>query len=217
MTVRIFQLDLDLVNMPTMSLPEEPPPATIPPPAVITPALPPPPAAKASAKRTMYRQSELMHLLEVMQAILPIGPTEWDMVVDAHSAQYEGRDLDSIKRKYTSLHRKKIPTGSPNIPPEVKLAKRVKYMIGDKAEIGDGTEEYNMLDDEPEDVEEYANTFVPPPAAVPVCLPPVTRPTPVTPKKMGLVPKTPPKLKEKNDFLALMHLQMQNDSKGLTR
>ena len=195
--------------MPTMSQQEYPPPAALP------PVLPLPAAklaAKAAVKRTMYRQDELMHLLEIMQSILPIGPNEWDMVVDAHSAKYEGRDLESLRRKYTSLHRKKMKTGSPNIPPEVLLAKKVKYMIGDKAEIGDGTEEYNMLDDETEDVEEDVDTFIPPPAAVPVLLPSITRPAPVTPKNMGLVPKTPPRLKEKNDFMAVMHLQMQNDS-----
>ena len=30
---------------------------------------------------------------------------------------------------------------------------------------------------------------------------------------MGLAPRTPPKIKEKNDFMAMMHLQMLNDSK----
>ena len=82
-------------------------------------------------------------------------------------------------------------------------------MISDKTEIGDGTEEFNMLD-ETEDMEEDVDTFVPPPAAVHVCLSPVTRPAPVTPKNMGLLPKTRPKQKEKNDFLAVTHLQMQN-------
>ena len=79
--------------MPTMSQQEYPPPAALPP-VLIPPAAKL--AAKAAVKRTMYRQDELMHLLEIMQSILPIGPNEWDMVADAHSAQYEGRDLDSL-------------------------------------------------------------------------------------------------------------------------
>ena len=128
-----------------------------------------------------------MHMLEVMHGILPIGPQEWDMVVEAHTAHYPGRDVESLRRKYTSLHRKKIPTGDPNIPPEVRLAKRVKHLIGDKAEVCDGTDEYNMIDagDEvPDDlVDEEEEIIVPPPASVPVDLPPATKPphVPVTP------------------------------------
>ena len=192
-----------------MSKPNNPPPALLPPPAV----------KSQPVKRTMYRQCELMHMLEVMHGILPIGPQEWDMVVEAHTAQYPGRDVESLRRKYTSLHRKKIPTGDPNIPPEVRLAKRVKHLIGDKAEVCDGTDEFNMIDagDEvPDDlVDEEKDIIVPPPASVPVDLSPATKPphVPVTPhKNMGLVAKSPPKIKEKIDFLEMMHLQMQADS-----
>ena len=95
--------------MPTMNKSDNHSPAALPPVAA-------PPAVKpAPAKRTKYRQCELMHMLEIMHSILPIGPMEWDLVVEAHTATYEGRDVDSIRRKYTSLHRRKIPTGDPNI------------------------------------------------------------------------------------------------------
>ena len=88
-----------------------------------------------------------MYLLSVLEEVLPIGPEEWDEVVNKHAVGCRwipGRDVDSIRRKFASLHRKQIPTGDPNMPEDVKLAKRIKYMIGDKANIGDGEEEYQL-------------------------------------------------------------------------
>ena len=78
-----------------------------------------------------------MHLLQIMETVVPIGPTEWDEVLDQHSEVFPRRDVDSLRRKYTTLHRKKIATGDPNMPLEVRLAKKVKYAISDKAELGD--------------------------------------------------------------------------------
>ena len=91
-----------------------------------------------------YSKDEVMYLLSVLEEVLPIGPDEWETVVTKHAIGYPGRDVDSIRRKFESLHRKQIPTGDPNMPEEVRLAKRVKYMIGDKANIGDGEEDYQL-------------------------------------------------------------------------
>lgn len=111
---------------------------------VPTPTVAPPLRLKAvSSKvgRTNYSRDELLHLFGVMERILPIGPEEWEQVVQEHSAVYSGRDVDSIRRKYTSLHRKQVPTGSPHMTPEIHAAKRIKYKIGDKADVGGGDDE----------------------------------------------------------------------------
>ena len=79
-----------------------------------------------------------------MERILPIGPDGWESVVQEHSETYPGCDVDSIRRKFTSMYRKKIPIGDPNMPVKVRMVKRVKYLIGDRASIGGGTEEYDM-------------------------------------------------------------------------
>ena len=50
----------------------------------------------------------------------------------------------SIQRKYHDLHRIKVPTGDPNCLEDVWRAKRVKYAIGDRAEVGSGEETYNL-------------------------------------------------------------------------
>ena len=88
--------------------------------------------------RTNYTKIEIKALLNILEDVLPIGPDQWNEVVETHSLNYPGRDVVSIRRKYSKLHRIQIPTGDPHCPPEVKQAKRIKYKIGEKAEIGDG-------------------------------------------------------------------------------
>ena len=43
-----------------------------------------------------------------------------------------------------TLQRKTIPTGDPTCPPEVKQAKRIKYKLGQKADLGDATEPFDL-------------------------------------------------------------------------
>lgn len=47
-------------------------------------------------------------------------------------------------KKFASIHRRKAPSGSPNIPPEVQLVKKFKKMIDDRALLGGGNEVYDM-------------------------------------------------------------------------
>ena len=75
---------------------------------------------------------------------MPIGPSEWNKVVETHAVDYPGRTDTSIRRKYNSLHRVTVPTGDPNCPDEVKQAKRIKYSIGQKAAIGGGEEDFDL-------------------------------------------------------------------------
>ena len=75
---------------------------------------------------------------------MPIGPYKWEQVADEYSQQYLGRDVESLRRKYTTMHRRKVPTRDLTCPPEVRLAKRVKVMIGEKADLGEGEREYDM-------------------------------------------------------------------------
>ena len=79
-----------------------------------------------------------------MSKLLSIGPLAWDKVAELHCKKYPGRDTESLRRKYTSTHRCKAPTGQPDCPPEVREAKLVKAAIGSKAELTDCAEEYDM-------------------------------------------------------------------------
>ena len=76
--------------------------------------------------------------MELLEEHLPIGDDEWQKMTDMHCAAWPnpGRNSQSIRRKYHDLHRKKAPTGDPNMPPEVRVAKRVKFLIGQRVSIG---------------------------------------------------------------------------------
>ena len=60
-----------------------------------------------------------MNFLEIMYEVLPIGGDEWDEVLDRHSIRYSGREVESLRRKFSQLHRKSVPTGDPVCPPEI--------------------------------------------------------------------------------------------------
>ena len=75
-----------------------------------------------------YSKEEVMNFLGIMEGILPIGPDDWEHVRDLHSGTYPGRGIDSLRRKYNALKNKEIPTGDPTMPPEVRAAKRIKYI-----------------------------------------------------------------------------------------
>ena len=73
--------------------------------------------------------------------------------------KYTGHDVDSIGRKYTSIQRKKVPIVNPNMLEEVRLAKNIKYMMGDRMNLGGEEEdEYDMMSDRFDGREKYAET-----------------------------------------------------------
>lgn len=113
-----------------------------PPPAV--PVHPPVPPQRTSRTRRNYSRTELMHAFSIIERIIPCDSDEWAQVAEEHSRMFEGRDVDSIKRKFCDMHRRKAPTGDPSIPPEVLLAKKCKVLIGDKAMIGGANEVFDM-------------------------------------------------------------------------
>ena len=91
-----------------------------------------------------YTDAEVRNLFGVLREVLPIGPDEWQEALDKHSENYPGRELDSICRKYATSHRKPVPTGDPTCPWLVREAKAIKYLIGQKAELGDGEEMFDI-------------------------------------------------------------------------
>ena len=80
-------------------------------------------------RRKKFRSTEYIYFIEAMHSIFPIGPTEWKQVLELHSVQFQGRDTNTLRRKYTTLHRKMKPTGNPNMPDEVRMAKSCKSDI----------------------------------------------------------------------------------------
>ena len=91
-----------------------------------------------------YSEDESRNLLQILEELRPIGPDEWLEACSKHNDKYPGRDVKSIRRKFATWHRRTIPTGDPDCPWYVREAKRIKYLIGEKAELGDGEDVYNI-------------------------------------------------------------------------
>ena len=89
--------------------------------------------------------TELLALFAIMERILPMGPTEWEMVIAKKYVEFPGCDVNSIRGKNTFLHRKKILTGNPNTSLRIKMAKHIKYKIGDKVELFNSMGHYDMM------------------------------------------------------------------------
>ena len=90
-----------------------------------------------SSKRGQgYSFQEISSLLDVLEVVLPIGHDEWETVQREHLLKFpeQDRDTNSLRRKYNQLYRKRVPTGDPNCPPEVRRAKRICHNIKEKAD-----------------------------------------------------------------------------------
>ena len=112
--------------------------------AFTAPLLKPPPLKSQRKGRSNYIHDETMALLDILERRLPIGPEEWDAVSDEHALNFTRRTVDSIKRKFAGLHRRQPGTGSPNCPMEVGQAKRIKHLIGARANIGTQEEDFDL-------------------------------------------------------------------------
>ena len=111
---------------------------------------------KTKTKRGQgFSENELDCLLDTLDKHKPISKEEWDLVESEHGSMYpeQGRTADSIRRKFSSLYRKKMPTGDPNCPLPVRRAKRIHIAINQKAELSDGhdSDSFDLSDgDDPE-------------------------------------------------------------------
>jgi len=90
---------------------------------------------------------------------VPIQPAEWEEVKVKFDAKFgkKKRAVKALQRKFTLLHRKKEPTGDPNIPSPVLRAQMIRNMIDEKTDgtRGSPDSELNLLggDDDEEEME----------------------------------------------------------------
>ena len=184
-------------------------------------------ASNKKPKTPNYTHDEIMYMLENMKEVLPVGGLEWERVVNAHNALYpeRGRDKDSLKRKFSDLHRKKPPTGDPNIPEEVREAKIIKRMIVEKVDIDTGSKEGEEEDDDEIDDEfkvakfndcfysSFDNSSAVEGSSSSKNLRPSPRSSPTNSINLVNPKKQKRNYNDENDFHSLFLMQMQADAR----
>ena len=100
---------------------------------------------KKGKKGMNFTRAETMCFLDLIEAAdkFPLCMTAWDEIAEKHSEFFPltERDGEGLRRKFNSLANKKMPTGDPRIPPEVKKAKDLRWQMGESAGLKTGSPE----------------------------------------------------------------------------
>ena len=104
------------------------------------------PMAKHKSKN--YTKAEVTCLLKFYRAHKPVGSSGVERVRVGMLSEGYNRDIDSIKRKFRLLYRQKEntpPSGNPRCPPAVTEAYEIHQLIGDKVNVGNCNEQYDVV------------------------------------------------------------------------
>ena len=114
-----------------------------------------PPASTRRGKG--FTKAETTTLLKAVERILPINAEGWTEVHEIFNSKHSSCGVEGLKRKFNKLANKPVPTGNPNIPEDVKLAKSIKGKLfcrsgatnlSDEEEEEEEDEEEEELDDD---------------------------------------------------------------------
>ena len=108
-----------------------------------------PPASTRHGKG--FTKAETTTLLKAVERILPIDAEGWTEVHEIFNSKHSSRGVEGLKRKFNKLANKPVPTGNPNIPEDVKLAKSIKGKLFRRS---GATNLSNEEEEEEEDEEE---------------------------------------------------------------
>ena len=74
-------------------------------------------------------KAETTTLLKTIEQILPIDVEAWNEVHDVFNSKHTPHGVEGLNRKFNKLTNKPVPTGNPNMPEDVKLAKSIKSKL----------------------------------------------------------------------------------------
>ena len=72
-----------------------------------------------------FTKAETTTLLKTIE-LLPIDVEAWNEVHNVFNSKHTPRGVEGLKCKFNILANKPVPTGIPNMPEDVKLAKSIK-------------------------------------------------------------------------------------------
>ena len=76
-----------------------------------------------------FTKAETTTLLKTIEQILPIDMEAWNEVHDVFNSKHTPCGVEGLKHKFNKLTNKPVPTGNPNMPEDIKLAKSKKSKL----------------------------------------------------------------------------------------
>ena len=107
-----------------------------------------PPASMRHGKG--FTKAETTTLLKAIEQILPIDAEAWNEVHDVFNSKHSPHGVEGLKCKFNKLANEPVPTGNPNMPEDVRLAKSIKSKLFCHSGVRNLSEE----EEEEEDIEE---------------------------------------------------------------
>jgi hypothetical protein len=94
-----------------------------------------------------FKDKELQTLMDICDDILPMGKGPWETVAHRYNQVYpeRSRNEKSLRNQFNSWANKKPPTGDPDCPHFVRLAKLIVKKTKQKAEVSMCDEEMENL------------------------------------------------------------------------
>jgi hypothetical protein len=86
-----------------------------------------------------FTEAEIDNFLDIMGKVVPIGPLEWGVVAKRHCELFgaKNHDVKSLQHKFNAIANTVPPTGDPNIPAYIQLAKDIMQAIKVRMDSGD--------------------------------------------------------------------------------
>ena len=83
--------------------------------------------------------AETTTLLDLVEETLPLSGEDWDALCNTFNEKHPtpGRLGNGLRKKFATSWKKKVKTGDPSCPEEVRRAKRIKRNLCEQAEISD--------------------------------------------------------------------------------
>ena len=100
-----------------------------------------------------FTKAETTTLLKTIEHILPIDAEGWNEVHDMFNSKHTPRGVEGLKCKFNKLTNKPVPTGNPNMPEDVKLAKSTKGKLFCCSGVTNLSEEEEEEEEEAEEEE----------------------------------------------------------------
>ena len=99
-------------------------------------------------------KAETTTLLKTIEQILPIDAEAWNEVHDVFNSKHTRHGVKGLKHKFNKLANKPVPTGNPNMPEDIKLAKSIKSKLFHHSGATNLSEEEEEDEEEEEEVDD---------------------------------------------------------------